>query len=87
MSDKENKKDDKTMLVAGVNLGIMFFYTIVIRATGGTDGALLLAFIIGFHFIICLLTSPFIHTKGFLLGALAVLLIGFSTCFLAYTIH
>jgi len=33
------------------------------------------------------LISPFIYAKGFLLSALAVLLIGFSTCYLAYTIR
>ena len=87
MSDRENQKKDKTMSIAGINLGIMFFYTVVIRASLGMGGAMLLAVIIAFHIIICLLISPFIYAKGFLMSALAVLLIGFSTCYLAYTIR
>lgn len=87
MSNTENQNKDKTMLIAGINIAIMLVYTLLIRIFGGQYGALGLALVIAVHFVICLLISPFIYSKGFLLSALGVLLIGFSTCYLAYTIH
>ena len=87
MSDEMNNKKDKTMMIVGVNLIIMISYTLIVRTTLGLDGAFLLALMLAFHFILCLLIAPFIHGKAFVLSSLAVLLIGFSTCYLAYTIH
>ena len=75
------------MQIVGINLCVMFVYSLIIRTVGGNYGVFLLAIIIGAHFIICTFISPFIYGKAFLLSALAVLLIGFSTCFIAYSIH
>lgn len=84
MSDQENKKKDRTMLIAGVNIVILIVYTTWIRATGDNDGALTLGVILILHIILCVIISLFIYSKGFLLSALLVLLVGISTCYFVY---
>lgn len=80
---------NKNMAVVAVNLGLLIGYTIYIRVTSPDGESVIgLAFIIAIHFILCLFLA-FIpkYSKGFLLSALAVVLVGFSTCCLAYSIH
>jgi len=84
MNDKENKKKDRTVLIAGINITILIGYTVWIRAIEGNNNALALGLLIIFHIILCIIISPFIYSKGFLLSALLVLLVGFSTCYLVY---
>jgi hypothetical protein len=87
MNHQQNQKKDRTMRIVGINVIVLIGYTLWARISAGNDGALMLAFLIAIHFFICLLIAPFVYSRGFVLSALAVLLIGFSTCYLAYTIH
>jgi len=84
MSDKENQKKDRTMFVVGTNLAILIGYAVWTRATGGNDGALSFGLLLIFHIVLCMIISPFIYSKGFLLSALVILLVGFSTCYFVY---
>jgi hypothetical protein len=81
MSNTENQKKDRTMLVVAINIIIMIAYTLYIRMTDrGGDGMIVLAFLLLMHITICMIISPFKFSKGLILSALAVLLIRFSTC-------
>jgi hypothetical protein len=76
------------MLIVAINVIIMIAYTLYIRLTDrGGDGAIVLGFLMLMHITLCIIISSFKFSKGFILSALAVLLIGFSTCYLAYSIH
>jgi hypothetical protein len=87
MTDKQ--KANKNMTIVAINMALLIAYTLLIRIYGGGgEGVIFLAFIIAMHFALCLLLAIIPNLgKGFLLSALAVLLIGFSTCYVAYTIH
>jgi hypothetical protein len=88
MNDTPSQKKDKAMLIVAINVAVMIAYTLYIRITdSGGNGVIVLAFIMAIHVLLCLIISPFKFSKGFVLSALAVLLIGFSTCYLAYSIH
>lgn len=80
---------NKNMVVVAINLGLLIGYTIYIRVTSTNGESVIeLAVIIAMHFILCLFLALIPkYSKGFLLSALAVVLVGFSTCWLAYSIH
>jgi len=80
----ENKKD-WTMRIVGINLALMIIYTIVFRSMTGNYLALTAGFFMVIQIVICLLTAIFFKPRAFLLSALAVLLIGFSTCWIAFS--
>jgi len=84
MNDKENKKKDRTILIADINLAILIGYTIWIRVTAGNDRVLSLGVLLILQITLCVIISPFVYSKGFLLSALLVLLVGFSTCYFIY---
>jgi hypothetical protein len=44
------------------------------------------AFFIAIQIIICLITAIFVYRKEFLLSALVILLIGFSTCWAVFRV-
>lgn len=78
------------MLIVGINIALLIAYTLTIRlCSPSAYGGIFVAFLIVIHFLICVLLAAFIknYRKGFLLSAAAVLLIGFSTCYLAYSVH
>lgn len=87
MNDTPSQKKDKAMLIVAINVAVMIAYTLYTRITDrGGNGVIVIAFIMAIHVLLCLIISPFKFSKGFVLSALAVLLIGFSTCYLAYSI-
>lgn len=87
------------MWTVGINLLVMVLYVVIFRFSGINNqemgGIIAAAFVIGFHVIICLVVSfVFVFTPSYkhlagiwLLSALAILLIGFSTCLGAFTIR
>jgi hypothetical protein len=88
MNNTENQKKDGSMLIVAINVIIMIAYTLYIRMTDSSgNGIIALGFLLFMHITLCIIISPFKFSKGFLLSALAVLLIGFSTCYLAYSFH
>lgn len=89
MSDIAKKK----FWIVGVNLIVMFIYNVTSRFWSGNDGFMISAILIALHVIFCVMlciVSVFIpnykHTAAiWLLSALAVMLIGFSTCMAVFT--
>ena len=84
-----NPHANRNMIIVAINVGILIGYTIYTRMTSSDDESIIgLAFLIAGHFVLCMFLAIFPnYTKAFLLSALAVVLIGFSTCFMAYSIH
>jgi hypothetical protein len=80
--------------IAGINLAVLFAYSVLIRALngggshGGAMGIMLMsAVVVGFHVLICLIVSAAIFAdknrelrRAWLLSSGIVLLVGFSTC-------
>ncbi len=92
---EEKPLPNKSMIVTTANVVVLIIYTLLLRFTNNDNESIIaVAFIIVFHFILCLIIGLICiaiprskaYGKGFLLSSLAVLLIGFSTCYLAYTI-
>jgi hypothetical protein len=74
---EENKKEPK-MSITGANLLIMVFYTIILCLF--TNGFFLDAFFLFIHFFTCLIVAIADRSKMWLLSAVLVLALGFSTC-------
>jgi hypothetical protein len=80
--------------IAGINLLILFAYSVLIRifSSGGGQGAsmsilIMSAFAVGLHVLICLIITVIEYGnkakelgKAWLLSSGIVLLVGFSTC-------
>jgi len=80
-----NDKPKLNYWIIGINLLILFAYSTLIKLGGKSpDGGLAIligtASFIAIQIVICLGASIFVYTKEFLLSALIVLLVGFSTC-------
>lgn len=73
------------MRIVGINLALMLIYTIVFKSMGDNYSIIEVAFLMVIHIVMCLITAIFFKPRAFLLRALAVLLIGFSTCWIAYS--
>ncbi|MEO6632451.1 MAG: hypothetical protein ABIN13_12030 [Mucilaginibacter sp.] len=82
---EENTPNTKIIVVA-INLVILAGYTVYFRTSSQDSLNIIVeAFAIGFHVIGCLLIAIFIYRKEFLLSALVVLLIGFSSCWMVFS--
>lgn len=93
-TNNQNKKASVSMAttyIAGINLLILVFYTIYLKRSDSGETIILgMAFIIAGQVILNLLVGVILLSfsklanfgKACLLSALAVLLIGFSTCFM-----
>lgn len=70
------------MLIIGINLLVLIVYTLYLKIEYQKDEFALIgeAFFIAIQIIICLVMAIAVFHKEFLLSALVVLLIGFSTC-------
>jgi hypothetical protein len=92
----EEEKSNRNMIVVAINLAILILYTLYVRLTNANDESIIVvAFLIALHFLLCgiigIICAAIVparkYMNGFLLSALAVVLIGFSTCYMAYAIH
>jgi hypothetical protein len=83
---EEKEPSNQNMLIIGANLIALIAYTIYFRAHGKNDEFAFIgvAFFMALQIIICLIAAIFICRKEFLLSALLVLLIGFSTCWAVF---
>ena len=87
--EKEKRKDN-TMLIVLINTILLITYTLYIRITSNNaEDFIGLAFVIFWHCVICLILGLFWEKfrRAFLLSSLAVILIGFSTCVIAFSVH
>lgn len=74
------------MLIVGINIIIMVAYTSYTRyEMQGELNIILNAFFVGVHLSICLVLAIFVFRREFLLSALFVLLVGFSTCWVVFS--
>jgi hypothetical protein len=82
----DNPEPNKNMLIVGINMGVLIAYTFCLRLISpDADSVIGLALIIAIHFVLCMfLANIRKYTKAFLLSAAAVILIGYSTCYIAY---
>jgi hypothetical protein len=84
----EKEKPNKNTLIVAINLGLLIAYTLYIRISGGNGYSIIfLATIIALHFLASIIIFALTSLKGFLLSAALIVLIGFSTCIIAYNIH
>lgn len=75
------------MMVVGINLAILAAYTIFFRWVVNEELIILAeAVVIFLHVILCLILAIFALRKEFLFSALVVLLIGFSSCWVVFSI-
>lgn len=78
------------MLIVLINMVVLIAYTLFVRISSHNAYAIIpLAFIIFWHSIICFVLG-LVWEKfrwSFFLSALAVVLIGFSTCAIAFNIR
>jgi len=72
------------ILIVGINLAVLAAYTIYFSINKEELIIIVEAFFIAIQIIICLVMAIAIYHKEFLLSALVVLLIGFSTCWAVF---
>jgi hypothetical protein len=79
-------KASPQMLVIGINLLVLIVYTLYLKVEYKMDEFAIIteAFCIAVQIILCLIMAIAIYHKEFLLSALVVLLIGFSTCWAVF---
>ena len=71
-------KSETRWKVIGINLGILFIYTLLCRFIDG--GIILDAFFIAIHFVVGVIAAIIVKKWEWALSAFLVLAIGFSTC-------
>jgi hypothetical protein len=84
LNKKQRSKHDQKIIVIGINLAVLAAYTIYFGVNKDSEMAIAEAFFIAIQIIICLITAIFVYRKEFLLSALVILLIGFSTCWAVF---
>jgi len=85
-NEPQKPRPDYKIMIVGINLAVLATYTIYNSVHRDHDGYIVIgeAFLIAVQIIICLITAIFVYRKEFLLSALVVLLIGFSTCWVVF---
>jgi hypothetical protein len=79
-------RSDKKLIIVAINIIVMIAYTLYVRyGQPGELNILVNAFFIAAHIIVCLILAIFFFRKEFVLSALIVLLVGFSTCWLVFS--
>ena len=79
MGDESNKKKKVgSMSIVGINLLVMVVYTIILAAI--PDGLVLDIFLLPAHVLVCLIAAIVNRSWIWVLSAMSVLIIGFSTC-------
>jgi hypothetical protein len=74
-----------SIVIVGINIAVLIAYTIYFRfIERGQYNIIGVAFLVGIQVALCLILAIFIYHKEFLLSAALVLVIGFSTCWLAF---
>ena len=80
----ENSTSKNKIIIVGINLMLLAAYTIYFKLNPEELIIIGEAFFIAAHVVMCLILAIFICRKEFLLSALLVLLIGFSTCWVVF---
>ena len=87
METQKKSPGSNKMMVVGINLARLAAYTIYFR-WGVNEEFIIIAeaFVIFLHILLCLILAIFAWRKEFLFSALVVLLIGFSSCWVVFSI-
>jgi hypothetical protein len=86
MDNSDRSWNSRKIFVVAINMAVMIAYTLYTRyVESGELNIILNAFFVGIHAVLCLILAIFVWRKEFLLSALLVLLIGFSTCWVIFT--
>jgi hypothetical protein len=75
------------MLVVGINLLVLVFYTLLLKLTTGNFSAITDAFILFLHVLFCIGMAIGRSSWVWLLGGVLVLIVGFSTCVWVADMH
>jgi len=86
INEKQKPEHGKKITIIGINLAVLAAYTIYFGVNNDSEMVIAEAFFIAIQIIICLITAIFVYRKEFLLSALVILLIGFSTCWAVFAI-
>ncbi|MGF7074806.1 hypothetical protein ABIC84_002749 [Mucilaginibacter sp. 3215] len=87
METQKKSPGSNKMMVVGINLAILAAYTIYFRWVVNEEFIIIAeAFVIFLHILLCLILAIFALRKEFLFSALVVLLIGFSSCWVVFSI-
>jgi len=84
--EMEKSGSPEKIIIVAINLAILVAYTIYFKRSS-KDSLIIIsqAIAIGFHVIACLLLAIVVYRKEFLLSALVILLIGFSSCWIVFS--
>ena len=85
LNKKQQPKQDQKLIIIGINLVVLAAYTIYFGVNKEELIIIGEAFFIAIQIIICLIAAIFVYRKEFLLSALVILLIGFSTCWAVFS--
>jgi hypothetical protein len=66
--------------ILGINLVVLIIYTVLCKMGNGLENLILEAFFIGLQVLVCIVAASAKKSGIWLLSALLVLVIGFSTC-------
>ena len=84
-ADSQESLKAKKILIPILNLLLLTIYTVILSKNRSAGNILADAIFIVVHILICLILAIFAYRKEFLLSAAAILLIGFSTCWIAFS--
>ncbi|WP_439697360.1 hypothetical protein ACFGVS_02855 [Mucilaginibacter sp. AW1-7] len=85
LNEKQKPQQRPKIIIIGINLAVLAAYTIYFGVNKEELIIIGEAFFIAVQIIICLIAAIFVYRKEFLLSALVVLLIGFSTCLAVFS--
>jgi len=79
-----NKEQLPTVLIIGINMIVFLAYTLWVRSGRDNEfGFIAEAFFMAIHIILCMVAAIIGYRKQFLISALVILLVGFSTCYIS----
>lgn len=80
----DTAKPTPGIAIVGYNLLGLVLYTLMLKLAG-SGGFFLDAFILFFHVLVCIIMAASLRSWPWLLSALLVLIVGFSTCYMLGT--
>ena len=80
----EETKPKFNMKIPAINLAVLVGYTVLCRFIG-QDGSYLLGNVILIHLLVCIVGAASRQSKAWILSLFLVLIIGFSSCWFAFT--
>ncbi|SDD92341.1 hypothetical protein SAMN05216464_10352 [Mucilaginibacter pineti] len=86
MEEEKKPIPNKNMRIVGINLAVLAGYTIIC-ALGSEQLLVLDMYLFGIHVVVCIFGAIIFRKWSWLLSAVLILVIGFSTCVMIATMH